>query len=79
MKVDEKYEMICKIEYRIRGDADFDDGKMQNKLSGKVNKSQVKAAAKGVKLTIKYLKKMKRLGFEIIDTKREILYAEDNN
>ena len=79
MKVDEKYELICKIEYSIRGDADFDDDKGQNKLSCKVNKSQVKVAAKGVKLTIKYLKKMKRLGFEIIDPKREILYAEDNN
>lgn len=67
MNICGKYKHEFFIEYEILSpEIKYDDNKPTATFTCKSNKKQLRACKKGLALTVKYLKKMKRLGFETV-------------
>lgn len=79
MKIVRKYKHTFEIEYEIKlPESRYADNDPKMTIIFSFNKKQVKAYKKGLALTVKYLKKMERLGFKV-ETQSEGKEQEANN
>ena len=60
-----KHKFTYVLEYEITKINEFGEKSLYTNFSSKPNKKQMQKALKGVKLTNKYLKKMKKYGYAI--------------
>lgn len=78
-----KYKQSFEIEYELKQpDVLFYDNNPKTTISFAYNKKQIRTFKKGVKLTVKYLARMKRLGFtpvEQVKTDEDIKRANGKN
>ena len=66
-----KYKQSFEIEYELKQpDVLYSDNCTKMTIDLSVNKKHLRAFTKGVKLTVKYLAKMKRLGFTPVEQER---------
>ncbi len=71
MTVEGKYKQSFEIEYELKSpEVLYFDNEPKITIDVKYNKKQIRAYQKGFKETAKYLKKMKRLGFTLVEQER---------
>lgn len=65
-----KYKQSFEIEYELKQpELLYSDDCTKTTIDFSFNKKQVRAYKKGIKATVKYLARMKRLGFEPVEQK----------
>lgn len=68
MKIEGKYKQTFEIEYELKqSDVLYYDNDAKITINYTYNKKQIRAYKKGVKATVKYLARMKRLGFTPVE------------
>lgn len=68
MKIEGKYKQAFEIEYELTSpEVLYCDNDPKISIDVKYNKKHLRAYKKGVKATVKYLAKMKRLGFTPVE------------
>ena len=72
MKIAGKHKQTFEIEYEIKESVQrYCDDNPSFTVDFAYNKRQLRNYKRGIKATIKYLAKMKRLGFELVEQERE--------
>lgn len=72
MRIEGKHKQTFEIEYELEEiESRYFDNKAKTEILCKIDRKKIRAYCKGIKLTDKYLKKMKRLGFNYVEQNNE--------